>query len=346
MKNNINIYIISSETLKLRSVHINQQIGKLRKILDEKKYTYNFYQILSPNKNEIELNLEKYKEKFILNKDEINDDDFKKLNMPVNTNQLSNYAKHIKAYEIIKKNNYDDSLHLIIEDDFIIINEFINNFYKLLDEMNKIDFDLIFTGVSINQEGNFNFLPSYNFFKILISKSSYFISKKCAINLIEYLEKIRFNLKINLSYYIWENKETIKSFITNKNIFFEGSKLGLFSTSINNNNFLYQNGDFIKLSQLISDKEYIDDDLMKTVETIYNNAGKNNPDFQHSLGLAYYKNKNYTKAKETLIQAIINYKNTDGYICQYSELLNNCINMHQFEQSDIEELLKLPGIYS
>jgi hypothetical protein len=29
-----------------------------------------------------------------------------------------------------------------------------------------------------------------------------------------------------------------------------------------------------------------------------------------------------------------------------NEILNNCINMHQFEQSDIENVLKLPGIYS
>jgi hypothetical protein len=342
----INIYIISTETLKLRYNHLNQQIGKLKKILDDKKYTCKFHQILSPNKNEIELNLDKYKERFVLNQDEINDDDFKKLNMPINTNQLSNFCKHIKAYELINKNNNNDDLHFIIEDDFIIIDEFINNFNKCLDEMKKIDYDLLFTGVSVNQEGELKFIRSFDYFKILISKASYFISKKCSNSLINYLEKIRFNFKINLSYYIWENKETIKSFITNKNIFFEGSKLGLFSTSINNNNFLYQNGDFIKLSQLIGNNEYIDDDNIKKLEEIYNNSGRNNPDFQHTLGLAYYKNKNFRKAKEFLIQATINYKNTDGFLCQYSEILNNCINMHQFEQSDIEEVLKLPGIYS
>jgi tetratricopeptide (TPR) repeat protein len=151
---------------------------------------------------------------------------------------------------------------------------------------------------------------------------------------------------MNLSYYIWENKDTINSLIFNKNLLFEGSKIGLFSTSINNNNFLYQNGEYVKLAQLIGNHEYLDDEVVKKAEEIYNSSGKNNPDFQHSLGLVYYKNKNYKKAKETLIDAILNLKKTDGLISQHNEALNNCINMHQFEQSDIENVLKLPGIYS
>jgi hypothetical protein len=39
-------------------------------------------------------------------------------------------------------------------------------------------------------------------------------------------------------------------------------------------------------------------------------------------------------------------KKNDGFISQQNEILNNCINMHQFEQSDIDNVLKLQGIYS
>jgi hypothetical protein len=64
------------------------------------------------------------------------------------------------------------------------------------------------------------------------------------------------------------------------------------------------------------------------------------------MGLIYYKNKDYKRAKEMLIDAVLNLKKADGYISQQNETLNNCINMHQFEQSDIDNVLKLNGVYS
>jgi tetratricopeptide (TPR) repeat protein len=341
----INIYIITSDHLKLRFNNLNQQIGKLKEIFHQNKINFNFHQINNPSSNDIENNLDKYKDIVSLNKDDIEDDDFKNQVIPLNTAQLSNLNKHLKAYELIK-NNDNDEYHFIIEDDIIILDDFINNINILLTKIKEIDFDLILTGIAINQTDDFKFLNAYNYFKVLISKCSYFISKTCALKLLEFNTKIRFTQKLALSYFIWKNKDTIKSFICNKNLFFEGSKIGVFSTSINNNNFLYQNGEFVKLTQLIGDNEYIPDDIIKEVENIFNSSGKNNPDFLHTLGLAYYKNKNYKKAKNTLIEAVNYLKKNDGFICQHNEILNNCINMHQYEQSDIDNALKLSGIYS
>jgi len=345
MKENINIYIITSDNLKLRFNNLNQQIGKLKEILENSNFNFNFHQINNPSNIEIEKNLDKYKDIVVLKKEEIEDEDFKNQIIPINTCQISNIAKHLKAYELIK--NSDDKYHFIIEDDIIIIDEFINNVKTVFKKILTTEYDLILTGIAINQEGDdLKLINSFNYFKVLISKCSYFISKDCAIKLIDFLAKFRFPMKLSLSYFIWQNKETIKSFVSNKNLFFEGSKIGIFTSSINNNNFLYQNGEFVKLTQLIGDNEYVSDDIIKKAEEIYNNAGKNNPDFLHTLGLAYYKNKNYKKAKETLIEAVLALKKNDGFICQHNEVLNNCINMHQFEQSDIENALKLPGIYS
>lgn len=345
MKTDINIYIITSEHLKNRFNHLNVQIVKLKALLDKHDFNYNFIQINNPSNKDIEKNLDKFKERVILNKDEIEDNDFKNLITPLNTNQLSNFSKQHKALEIIKDSSCN--LNYIIEDDIMIVDEFINNFSSLLEKIKTLDYDLLFTSVAINDNSpNEKFLNSYNYFKILIAKSSYFISKNCAIKLYHYLEKIRFNFKLNISYFIHENRDTIKSFIYNKNLLFEGSKIGIFYTSVNSNNFLYQNGEYIKLTQLIGNNEYIEDSIVKEAENIYNTSGKNNSDFQHTLGLIYYKNKDYKKAKSILIEAVINLKKNDGFISQHSEILNNCINMHQFEQSDIENVLKLDGIYS
>lgn len=341
----MDIYIITSEHLKLRFHHLSNQLEKLKGLLNTKGIKYNFIQINKPNYKDIESNIDSFKERINLNKDELIDDDFKNLIAPLNINQLSNFEKHLKALELIKQSN--TKLNFIIEDDIIIIDEFVNNLLEFLTRITTLDYDIVFTSISINDNSaDYKFLKSIDYFKVLIAKSSYFITKECAEKLSEYMKKIRFTYKLNLSYYIYENKETIKSYIFNKNIFFEGSKIGVFTTSVNNNNFLYQNGEYVKLTQLVGNTEYLDDNTVKIAEDIYNNSGKNNPDFQHTLSLIYYKNKNFIKAKEILIEAVNNIKKNEGLLTQQNETLNNCINMHQFEQSDIENVLKLNGIYS
>lgn len=345
MKTDINIYIITSEHLKNRINHLSYQINKLKTIFTNLEFNINFIQINNPSNNDIEKTIDIYKDRVNINKDEIEDNDFKNLAFPLNTHQISNFIKQQKALEMIK--NGDCHLNFIIEDDVMFIDDFNDNFSKVLQMIKILDFDLFFTSIAINnKDDDYKTINSFESFKVLIAKSSYFITKKCASKLFEYLNNIKFNYKIQLSYYIWENRETIKSFIFNKNLLFEGSKIGIFNTSVNNNNFLYQNGEYIKLTQILGNNDYIDDNTLKEAENVYNNNGKNNADFQHTLGLLYYKNKNYKKAKEIMIDAVMNLHKNDGYISSQNELLNNCINMHQFEQSDIENVLKLDGIYS
>lgn len=346
MKEELNIFIITTDTLKNRFNNLNTQIGKLKLLLEKSQiFKYNFLQINNPSSTDIEGNLKDYKDRVELNKDDIEDEVFKGQVMPINTNQLSNFMKHLKAYELIKKTN--SSYNLIIEDDLLIIDEYSKNFEEILNRLVNFEYDFIATSIAINDnEEEFKFKKTTEGLKIIMAKSSYFISKDLAEKLLIYFEKIRFPFKINLSYYIWQNRETIKSYVCNKNVFFEGSKIGLFVTSVNNNNFLFQNGEFIRLNQIINSNEELTAELIKELEKIYKTSGFNNPDFQHSLGLAYYKFGDYKKAKEIMIEAINNYKKMGGFICQHNELLNNCINMHQFEQSDIENVLKLPGVYS
>ncbi len=345
MKDKIDIYIITTDYLKLRFGHLKEQIAKLKMVLDMCNYDYSFHQINSPSHTNIEAEIDKYKEMVDLNRECISDVEFRNLIEPLNSNQISNLMKHVKALELIKKSN--TKYNFIIEDDILIVNDFTNNLKNLMNDIKKINYDLVFTCLGMNEDNMENrFIKSFQTFKILMSKSSYLISPKCAEKLLGFLEKIRFIYKINLSYFIWENRYTIESYVYNKNTILEGSKIGLYTSSVNNNNFLYQNNEYIKLTQLMGNRDYIDDNDVKIAEHIYNNTGRNNPDFQHTLGLIYYKNKNYKKAKEILIEGVINMKKTDGLISRNSEMLNNCINMHQFEQSDIEEALKMKGIYS
>jgi hypothetical protein len=100
------------------------------------------------------------------------------------------------------------------------------------------------------------------------------------------------------------------------------------------------------LNSIIANKEEVTDEEIKEAEEIYEKSGKNNCDFQHILALAYFKNKDYTKAKTMMIDAVNNLKKNNGLVNQQNEILNNCINIHKFAQNDIENCLKFDGIYS
>lgn len=344
MKNYIDVYIITSEHLKPRFASLNQQIAKLKTILTSNDFKFNFHQINNPSHQDIEKNINDYKDIVDLNKDVIEDEDFKNLVIPLNTNQISNFLKHKKALELIKKSR--NKLNFIIEDDFIIIDEFIQNFNEVLTFINEGNFDILFTSISMNEEKENEFKQTSDFFKIIVAKSSYFITNDCSIKLLDFISKIRLTYKLNLSYFIWNNRNSIKSLVFNKNVCFEGSKVGLYPTSTSINNFLYQNSEFVKLNSIISNKEEVSDEEVKEAELIYEKSGKNNCDFQHTLGLAYFKNKNYLKAKSIMIEAVSNLKKNNGLVNQQNEILNNCINIHKFAQNDIENCLKFDGIYS
>jgi hypothetical protein len=73
--------------------------------------------------------------------------------------------------------------------------------------------------------------------------------------------------------------------------------------------------------------------------------GRDNPDFLHILGLLYFKNKRYKEAIEYLKLAVINFKKNDGYMIQFNETINNCINIHQLYQDDIKDCFNKKGLY-
>jgi len=338
----IDIYVIKSEHLKLRFKHLEKTLEKIRKIMKENDYNTNVFYITSPTAEDIENNINDYNKFINLNNDEIDDNEFKQLQTKFNYQQLSNLFKHKKAYEMIKNKN-NDNHNFIIEDDIILLeNDNENNFKEFLKKLHKIDYDILFTCcIFNNNKKGLDYLLSTLQNKILQCKNSYFINKKTANDLYEYLNVIRFNIKLSISKFVFDNKKTIKSYVLNKPTILEGSKIGIFPTTVNSNNLLIQNNYFIELINMLND-DNID---IKKCEEHYEKYGKNNADFQHILGIKYYKNKQYKEALDILQSAVINMKNNEGLIGPFTELLNNCINMNQFYQEDIKDCFSKKGKY-
>jgi tetratricopeptide (TPR) repeat protein len=338
---NIDIYIIKSDHLKKRNILLSNTLNTVIEIMKKSGYDVNIVNILNPTIQDIETNIVEYNKSINLNPDEIADEEFKKLQTRFNLAQLSNLHKHKKAYELIKDSKTKHNL--IIEDDIILLPEYVPNFTEFMKKLSTYEYDILLACISNNDEKMpMDIVMSTLYFKVLISKCAYFISPSMGQKLYDNLEVIRFPLKLTLSKYIYDNKSDICAYILNKHTILEGSKLGIFTTSINSNNFLLQNINFIRFIEMLNNNETD----IKKIEDHYNSFGKDNPDFQHILGLIYFKNNKFKEAVETLKTAIVNYKNAEGYMIQNNERLNNAINIYQHYQDDIKDCFQKEGIYS
>ena len=147
--------------------------------------------------------------------------------------------------------------------------------------------------------------------------------------------KLRF--KHLLCKFINDNNYTVLFY--NKNTFVEGSKIGLYPSSVNPNNYLYFNNNYIELSK-ISNKQIIDkEDIIKAME-LFNNNNFDSPDFFNILSILYVKNKDYDNAKKYSLEALECMKRNKGYLQKNSEILNNCINMWKYEQNMLDDCKK------
>lgn len=301
----LNLYVVYSEELVNRQPTINSTISVVKQICEKKNIEFKINIISEPSKEHINKYINNFNTRVNYDKFEGNNI-YNDLIMPLNVCQISNFEKHRYIYKYILDNfnNEDDdkNLHLIIEDDVIISNDYLNNIVDLIDDLNATDtkrdnedWDILFTCLNIiNNPGKFvNINELYN---IIISKASYIIKNRVFCEkLYNATDKFKLNIKLTLSKFIKDNNYKAVSY--NKITFIEGSKLGLFPSSVNSNNYLFLNNNYIALKQL-SEKSDLTDEDIKNAEKIYSNT-LNFPsvDIQNVMGVIYYNFKNYKKQK-------------------------------------------------
>ncbi len=335
----LNIYIVYTSELKNRIKYINSTIDMIKKIAENNDFQVKILIVKDPTKEFIESNVDTFN-KFVKYEKEEGDKADEQFNSTINNLnvlQISNIEKHKEIYKVIKNEN---ELHFIIEDDVLIGEDYINNIetlFKKLKNNSLKDWDILFTCIASINNDSMTLIDSRNQYKFLLAKSSYFITPKTSTKILEYLGVYKYTLKNAISKFIWDNKN-IKACVLNKHTFLEGSKMGLFPSSTSSNNFLFQNMNFVNITK-IANNDIITDEMLKEAETIYNNPSVSkmySPDFLHSMGLIYYKRKDYDNAKKYMLEACEKIYEHNGYVPKSSEILNNAINMYQYDQNMLE----------
>lgn len=344
------IHVVHTPTLEERKRYFSGTIEYIKSVGEKYNYSIRINMVTEPNVDYIDANIDAFNKRVNYDKEE--DEEFNKTIQKLNAPQISNTEKHRMIYENIKHISelpikQDKDLHLVIEDDVVVSQEYTKNFEELIENIEKLDkWDILFTCISNKNDtlSDIATIDSRENFKMLLCKSSYIIKPQLAIKLNEYLKTFKYTLKNAISKYIWDNKD-VKSYILNRHIFLEGSKLGLLLSSTNNNNILFQNNDFIHLARIASMEE-IDDKLLKKALEIYSRIENlKSADVLHTMGILYYKVKDFEKSKRMLSESVMLMKKNNGYLTNTSEILNNCINMYQYEQDDLEDCMKIKGKY-
>jgi len=344
----LNIYIIHTPSLHQRLKYMNTTIDILKKLGDSLDFKTNVCMIQEPSKDFVENNVESFNKKVKYEKEEGEkaDQQFNDVIQTLNVPQICNIEKHKSIYNTIKN---DDELHFIIEDDVLLGEDYINNIKELFQKLKEdklTNWDILFTCIAdIDKSQDLVLKDSRKSYKFLLSKSSYFIKPPIAKKLSEYLEIYKYNLRNAISKFLWDNKD-VKSCILNKHTFIEGSKFGLFSSSVNNTNFLFQNSHFVELAKIVAN-DTITDKMLTDAESLYKSIDKlENPDVLHTMGVLYFKRNNFDKAKKCMTDACFKLKDSNGYVSKSSDILNNAINIYQYDQSYLEECKKKKSKYS
>ena len=232
--------------------------------------------------------------------------------------QLSNALKHYKALEYCA-NSDDNDINIVLEDDVVYEEKVCLLIEKLINNL-PLDYDMIFMGlpgnVEVKDRNDIKFQNTSDVFRLLPYTDSYLINKNTAKKLYDEFLPIKFIGNIHFSYLI--EKLNLKTLLTLPNIFIDGSKIGFFLSTLNPNNHLVFNGDYMRIRNSIQKEESISEEESKQLEDIIAKSQiQNHPDFLHIKALYLSKQKKYKEAEQVFENALNIY------------LANNCIVNHE-----------------
>jgi len=337
----IKLYLIFTEKLNNRHENINNCLNVIKTICEKNNIDVIINIIKEPSVEYIDKNIDKYNSRVDYSP-YIDNTKYNNLITNLNSFHISNYEKHRNVYKLIDEdyNGDDETYYMIIEDDILICDIYIENISEMIKniknkENNKCD--ILFLTLNTIKDDRY-IIDFKDVYKVLISKSCYFIKPQICIGLYNAMHTFKIDLKIFLLKFIKDYK--IKAFFYNKNTFVEGSKIGIYPSSTNSNNRLYFNNNYIELVN-ISNKKIIEKTDIDNAETIYiRSKNIESADILNIMGIIYYKYSDYEKAKKYTTEALYNLKKNKGYIQRNSNILCNCINMYQFEQEMLDECSK------
>lgn len=268
-----------------------------------------------------------------------------KFNTPLNLAELSNYERHRTALEAIRSGSPTD-YHLILEDDVYIIPAFEAAWGGFLDTLRAraIPADTQLVVFSMTQNANadpsapFAYIP-YSALQLtesrplLPSKEMYMIHPTAAGQLYDYTHAIHCDFRHTLSRWVYSNLLLHASiYLPSKRLTFDGSKLGIFPSTIHANNLLIFNQEFMEMLSLLSTPEK---KTKATVSRLYKTIERlQSPDAMHLYAVLMFQLGDYDEADAYFKKAVEAMTEQHGFMSRGTELLHNAIEFYKHAQKE------------
>lgn len=325
----VNVYVIHYSNLNTRKKIITNLETKLRSISTENidiNITNKVISNFDPEKIQNDFVAKIFENKDLPNTENQFFNQFK-MNVP-QSRVISNALKHFEVYNIVKQQD-DNSINIIVEDDVFYNEHFEKNFATFIKDTTKDNFDMVFFGLPGNkpheETNDMCILDLDENIKLIPCCDSYFINTRCAKKLVECFVPIRYPTNIQLTYLI--DKMKFKVGRTYPNLMVDGSKLGFYPSTISSNNILLFNNTYKLIYKLLEKSELNQDEIQMVKTAFSNNNIENNPDFMFLEGLFNLKTKHFEECKMFFDKAILEYEKHNSCINNQSAILQNYIEL-------------------
>ncbi len=317
----MNVYIIHEPTLKKRV----DNVESIKRMMSKAVFVDNVSVI--EQYNLADLNSQNVKNLIRMKRPDNPDEVellFEKFQRPINLSIISNYLKHFNAIEQVARSNVPA---IILEDD-VIISEDCD---KILNDTKIFEHDVIMFGQPFASTPKSKFTKMANFSSnmvLLPSCDSYFISPNAAKKILSNLLPIAYHTNIALSLNF--NRESISVVKSFPNAFTDGSKVGKYTSSLNNNNTLLFHSKYNKLYDMVQGGNFNE---IQFQEDFDKSEYKDSPDMLYLKGLALLKVNKIQKAKEIFDEAYKLYCENGCALNKTSSFMGNYLNFFRVLQN-------------
>ena len=292
----LRVYILHCKTLSDRDQNINNIVARLKNYTFENIKLGEIAIIAANDPQDIPVHIIQQ----VVDYSPIQDAGLAKFNQftkNIHINQLSNTLKHMEVFQRIALNGAANELHLILEDDVLFSEDVCVMFDKLMKAYKKQP--IVFLSIPSNDVGEITFNDTKS--QLVPFMDAYIIDTETAKTVRDNFFPIKFVNVFHMNYVL--TKCNIPVFSSSRNLFVNGSRYGLFASSLNPNNQLIFNKDYMTLLELVNKPELTASDDAEVRKTISYSPIAKSPDFLHLVGKYNSKKGKYNEAEKAYKEA-------------------------------------------
>ena len=333
----LHIFAIHTQKLTQRGDVLHGVIQTIRTTASAVGYDTDVRLILKPDPEHIQADLAAYDKR--VSYDKVGIEEFDRNINVLSLEHISNFEKQRAAWKHVMELPATDVFMIIEDDAFFLPEAGVQGLQDVLANTDHTAYDFLTLSMSQPGAALHDFRESG---KILPSKEAYFVSHRAARVLYEQSETIKMSMRYQMSYILHTNP-SLRVMFPGTRAFIEGSKLGVFPSTVHNSNVLIYNKEFMELWQFVASEA---PPPAREIREIYKKVRHmRNPDMAHLYGVLLYKANELQEAQDVMLEAIEFMKEKQGLLSFRSELLMNTINIHEFTQWDLAAISALPSKY-